>query len=104
MPYKNREDRLKWARTKYARDEHTRDLCRLRVAKRRKLVEKDGNPVKYKARRILYEAVRIGSIKRLPCKKCGNIKSQGHHADYSKPLNVIWLCPLHHAELHRKYK
>lgn len=42
-------------------------------------------------------------MKKLPCVKCGNIKSQAHHEDYSKPLKVTWLCAIHHTELHRKF-
>ena len=49
-------------------------------------------------------AVDSGKIIKTPCVICGNKKSEGHHEDYSKPLEVIWLCRLHHAELHRKYK
>lgn len=50
----------------------------------------------------LNDFVRRGKIIKLPCEKCGNIKSQGHHHDYSKPLEVVWLCQKHHSELHRK--
>ena len=24
-----------------------------------------------------------------------------HHEDYGRPLAVRWLCPAHHAEIHR---
>ena len=37
-------------------------------------------------------------IKRGVCEKCGNIKSEGHHEDYSKPLEVRWLCLKHHPK------
>jgi hypothetical protein len=30
---------------------------------------------------------------------CG--KPQGHHADYSLPLDVTWLCDHHHKETHK---
>lgn len=39
-----------------------------------------------------------------PCLICGDEKSQAHHEDYNKPLEVIWLCDKHHKELHKKRK
>lgn len=50
----------------------------------------------------IFIAVRSGRIKRLPCEVCGEPKTHGHHKDYSKPLEVNWLCSTHHGELHRK--
>jgi hypothetical protein len=46
-------------------------------------------------------AVRDGRIVRQPCEVCGKPGAQGHHDDYSKPLDVRWLCSTHHAEHHR---
>jgi hypothetical protein len=48
--------------------------------------------------------VRNGRLKRLPCEKCGILKTEAHHDDYSKPLDVRWLCRAHHAELHRQLR
>ncbi len=49
-------------------------------------------------------AIRTGRIKRpntcSHCKKEGFI--EGHHADYSKPLDVIWLCKKCHALEHQR--
>ena len=47
-------------------------------------------------------AVRSGKLTRQPCEVCGDPKSQAHHNDYSKPLEVRWLCSQHHGEQHRK--
>ena len=55
-----------------------------------------------KARRILNHAIRDGKIARLPCGVCGGLKTEAHHSDYSKPLDVRWLCENHHTELHRR--
>lgn len=53
------------------------------------------------ANNALYQAMLRGEVDRLPCEICGNERSQGHHTDYAKPLDVIWLCSKHHAETHR---
>ena len=45
--------------------------------------------------------MRRGEITRGPCEVCGSSKTHGHHEDYSRPLDVVWLCGLHHRELHR---
>lgn len=44
--------------------------------------------------------VRRGQIKKQPCEICGEL-AQMHHEDYSKPLEIKWLCRKHHLELHR---
>ncbi len=56
---------------------------------------------KRKARDKVRSAVYQGKIKRLPCEKCGDPNSEAHHEDYSKPLEVVFLCKKHHNELHR---
>ena len=60
--------------------------------------------VKVEARRQLRLAVRQGKIKKLPCEVCGHEKSQGHHPDYSKPLEAIWLCQVHHQKKHQELR
>ena len=55
--------------------------------------------VRRKARSALNHAVRDGIVKRLPCEVCGN-KSEAHHTDYAKPLEVRWLCFPHHRQAH----
>ncbi len=59
------------------------------------------HPEKYLAHQIVGNAIRAGELHRQPCEKCGK-KAQAHHDDYSKPLEVRWLCPKHHAEHHRE--
>lgn len=44
-------------------------------------------------------AVRYGRLKPLPCFVCGS-KAEAHHPDYSRPLDVVWLCRKHHSEAH----
>lgn len=45
-------------------------------------------------------AIKRGDMERQPCEVCGVSPAQAHHDDYSKPLDVRWLCTLHHAEHH----
>jgi len=58
------------------------------------------NPEKYQARLRVQTAVKQGVLVRKPCQKCGRENSVGHHPDYTKPLEVIWLCRIHHRAIH----
>ncbi len=59
-------------------------------------------PEKYKARYETRNAIRDGHIKKCPCEICGTtLEVQAHHEDYSKPLEVKWLCRKHHREYER---
>lgn len=58
-------------------------------------------PEKYRARNKTYAALKSGALVRKPCVVCGAEKVDAHHPDYSKPLEVIWVCRRHHVELHR---
>jgi hypothetical protein len=46
--------------------------------------------------------LKRGRLVKLTCEKCGSGDSQMHHEDYSKPLEVTWLCRPCHLELHGK--
>lgn len=54
------------------------------------------------ARSYLKVYVMRGKIKKMPCEKCGENEVHGHHSDYSKPLEVRWLCKKHHLAEHGK--
>lgn len=51
------------------------------------------------ARSYLHTYVKRGLVAKLPCSVCGEIKVEAHHADYDRPLEVVWLCRKHHLEL-----
>ena len=63
---------------------------------------KSANKHKVAAQSRLKEAVQDGRIKRQPCEECGALKTHGHHDDYSRPLDVRWLCSICHARVHAK--
>lgn len=58
------------------------------------------NPLKYKARTAVSNAIRDGRLERGSCEQAdGGACSgpvQAHHDDYSRPLDVRWLCRGHH--------
>ena len=65
---------------------------------------KNNHPKKYKARQEVSMAKRKGLITPKPCSVCGKQITEAHHNDYNKPLDVIWLCNLHHREVHQNNK
>lgn len=56
-------------------------------------------PEKYKARMKVGNALRCGRISKQPCWVCGAMKVEAHHIDYSRPLDVLWLCREHHRKI-----
>lgn len=62
------------------------------------------NPEKKKAGSKVANAIRSGRLtKPKECQTCGNKgRIEGHHEDYSKPFDVMWLCNLCHTKIHRE--
>lgn len=86
----------------------------LTAANERKKRWKRRNPQRYKAfvarqafkekaRQLLGAAVRSGKIKKPEkCEGCPSTDELGgHHNDYRKPLEVVWLCTICHGLRHR---
>lgn len=78
-----------------------------RGADARKRRSRERHPEKAKARSQVAEAVRTGRIvKPEACEECGEktekAKLHGHHRDYSKPLEVDWVCRPCHEAIHRE--
>lgn len=65
--------------------------------------------IKYNSHSIVTQAIACGALIPEPCEVCGvfgkdetgNRKCDAHHDDYTKPLDVRWLCRKHHAEWHK---
>lgn len=84
----------------YDRNRFHHDERRRAVHDERSRTYRFRHPEKYQARVIMHNAARDGKIDRRPCMVCGSKKSEAHHPDYSKPLDVIWLCKKHHVDIH----
>ncbi len=82
-------------------DKHKEGTIRYEKAR-----SKEGHPSyhKYVCRREFHKALASGLITKQPCSACGDIKAEGHHPDYSKPLDVVWLCRKHHTEEYKNQR
>lgn len=60
------------------------------------------HPDKDRARRVLTYHVRTGKLTKQPCAVCGSSQVEAHHHDYAKPLDVVWLCRVHHRMEHQR--
>lgn len=58
------------------------------------------NRDKRKAHMIVAHAIEDGKLSKSPCLVCGSVRAHAHHDDYSKPLDITWLCAKHHKEVH----
>ena len=59
------------------------------------------NSIKRKAHSFVWYALTRGLLFRQDCERCGDAKTQAHHEDYAKPLDVNWLCCRCHGARHR---
>ena len=70
------------------------------IKRQKKYAEK--HPEKVKAQKLLQYAVMRGNVLKSDyCEMCSvYCKTHGHHSDYSKPYDVLWLCPKCHKGIH----
>lgn len=61
------------------------------------------NRVANRAHVRVKSALKRGLLQRLPCEICGSETVEAHHDDYTKPLEVRWLCLEHHRAWHREH-
>ena len=59
---------------------------------------------KGQARYLVSRALQAGEVVRELCETCGERRGDAHHDDYSRPLDVRWLCRRCHGVIHRKYR
>ena len=67
----------------------------------KKYLKSDAGKYKQRARIKLNAAVKDGTVKKpSKCSVCKKAKKiQGHHTDYSKPLDVVWVCAGCHSDI-----
>lgn len=109
MPYKDQEVHKKYWRDYYRKNTAIKTArnkvyyALLTPEKKERLLSQRRawyavNKSKWKCYTAVAKAIKIGVLKKPDkCSKCGVIGYvEGHHSDYTKPLNVDWLCCLCH--------
>lgn len=96
---RNRMNRLEYYREydcKRAQLPHRKALALKNTRKARKRIHR------YTASHDAVDAaIKKGKLVRQPCQMCGTKDwVAAHHDDYSQPLAVMWLCPVHHKARH----
>ena len=70
------------------------EKCRLR---------RESNRNAHRARYMVTSAIKTGDLWQKECTVCGGVvRLEAHHCDYGRPLDVTWLCRLHHRRWHMK--
>lgn len=98
---KNKDKFAQYEITKAEKLQESSELKRKRQEARKRYQLK--HPDKKKAQIKASNWIRLGKIKKCPCIICGEKKAHGHHNDYSKPLELTWLCQEHHQAWHRVF-
>jgi hypothetical protein len=105
VEYYNAYDRVRTSlphRKQAKKDYSKREYVKVNTRVARKNWE-NTHPERKAASNAVNNAVRDGNLIKLPCWTCGSLEVEAHHPDYDSPLDVIWLCTKHHAEVHRDY-
>ena len=88
---------------KQRRPKLSAELIRIRTAKSTDIWRKK-NVLKTRVHKKVAVALKSGWLLKMLCHICDSPNSHAHHEDYSKPLEVHWLCPKHHKERHVELK
>jgi hypothetical protein len=91
-------------RDRYRNNEHRRALafsCRDNKNSLRNVRYYAKHQERYSTKIITGAAIKSGILKKEKCFVCESANNvQAHHCDYSKPLDVYWLCTKCHAIVH----
>ena len=95
-PHDRNDTYCKDCRRQYAREWDAQNADKRRGYTRQ---AKERHPERTRARQVVTRAIRAGRLTRPDaCDRCGKGGTiEAHHADYSKPLEVEWLCKDCHA-------
>lgn len=102
--YKNKnKEKVKEINKKY--QESNKEILKIK-AKERLKVYTHSNKHKLYASAMIRRMVKKGKlIKPDKCSICANSsKIEGHHEDYSKPKEVVWVCRTCHANIHSRLR
>ena len=96
--YETNRERIAIQQKEYSQTKKGKEVHRAATQKQQAF-----NPEKKVASSVVYHAVQIGELRRsICCESCGlPAKTDGHHEDYNKPLEVDWLCRRCHIKLRR---
>jgi len=94
---------------KYRAYDRDRALLPKRVDQNRRVTAewRASNLVERAAQVAVGNAVRDGRLFKWPAcavPDCESTRPVAHHPDYSRPLDVIWLCQAHHKQAHALVK
>ena len=93
------------AKRKYVRksDSKRKGSPKRVISQKKNSINKIKNqPEAHKAHNAVNYAVKVGKLIRGICEVCGDPKTEAHHYDYSKKLDVRWFCGNHHREEHTR--
>lgn len=96
---------LEYKNNKQACDARNKKWIKDNPLKRKNIIKKSNKKhhASVLARRNFNNSLRYKNFKRPPCQICNTPHAEAHHSDYSKPLEVVWLCRSHHAAWHRVF-
>jgi hypothetical protein len=102
LRYSVSPDRQRQAAAEYRRSERGKRLNALAVQRYR-----ERNAEKYRAHIEVRKAIAAGILSKPSCCELAHLggcsgRLEAHHHDYSRPLDVRWLCVSHHQSRHHK--
>lgn len=94
-----RQNRKNNPETFKKKDKSYYERHKLEIIEKRKKKYQEDKP-KHRAHYLVKQALYKGELLRKNCETCGDVKSLAHHDDYTKPLDVRWLCATCHMRHH----